>query len=75
VWLGFWLALVEPSPKLHCREVGLPVDVSVNCTACPATGEAGLNVKDAEGVDEELTLSVLLAVFDPELLTAFKVTV
>jgi hypothetical protein len=46
-WLGFWDVLVEPAPKFHCQAVGLPVDVSVNCTACPATGEAGLNVKDA----------------------------
>jgi hypothetical protein len=41
-WLGFWAALVVPSPKLHFQEVGVPADVSVNCTACPITGEAGL---------------------------------
>jgi hypothetical protein len=33
VWMGFWEVLVEPSPKLHCQAVGLPVDVSANCTA------------------------------------------
>jgi hypothetical protein len=33
VWLGFWTVLVDPSPKLHCQEVGEPVEVSVNCTA------------------------------------------
>jgi hypothetical protein len=31
-WLGFWEVLVPPSPKFHCHEVGLPVDVSVNAT-------------------------------------------
>jgi hypothetical protein len=41
-WLGFWLVLVDPSPKFHCQEVGAPTEVSVNCTACPAAGEAGL---------------------------------
>jgi hypothetical protein len=33
VWLGFWEVLVPPSPKFHCHDVGLPVDVSVYCTA------------------------------------------
>jgi hypothetical protein len=47
VWPGFWAELVAPSPKLHCQEVGVPVEVSVNCTACPVTGEAGVKVKDA----------------------------
>lgn len=41
VWLGFWAVLVAPSPKFHCHEVGEPVEVSVNCTAWPATGEVG----------------------------------
>jgi hypothetical protein len=42
VWLGFGATLVVPSPKFHCQIEGLPVDVSVNCTAWPAIGEAGL---------------------------------
>jgi len=71
----FWAALVAPSPKLHCQEVGDPVEVSVNCTACPASGEAGLKVKDAVGVDEGLTMTALLAVFVPAPLLASKVTV
>jgi hypothetical protein len=50
VWLGFWAVEVDPSPKSHCQEVGLPVDVSVNCTDCPAAGEAGLQVNDASRV-------------------------
>jgi len=66
---------VPPSPKFHCQDVGPPVDVSVNCTAWPAAGEAGLNVKDAVSVDEGITVSVWLAVFVPELLLASKVTV
>jgi len=40
-WLGFLAALADPSLKFHCQEVGEPVEVSVNCTAWPATGEAG----------------------------------
>jgi hypothetical protein len=32
VWLGFWEVEVVLSPKFHCQEVGLPVEVSVNCT-------------------------------------------
>jgi hypothetical protein len=30
VWLGFREVLVDPSPKAHCQEVGLPAEVSVN---------------------------------------------
>jgi hypothetical protein len=75
VWLGFWTVLVDPSPKPHCQEVGEPVEVSVNCTAWFVAGAAGLNVKEAESVDEGITVTVWLAVFVPELLVAFKVTV
>ena len=42
VWLGFWAVLVDPSLKFHDHEVGVPVDVSVNCTDWPAAGDAGL---------------------------------
>jgi len=49
------------------------VDVSVNCTACPAAGEAGLKVKDAERA--VTTVTVRLALWDPELLVAVSVTV
>jgi hypothetical protein len=42
MWLGFWVVEVVPSPKLHDHEVGLPADVSVNCTDCPAAGLAEL---------------------------------
>jgi hypothetical protein len=74
-WLGFWAALVDPSPKLHCQEVGEPVELSVNWTACAAAGEAGLKVKAAESAGEEVTVTALLAVFDPEPLLAPNVTV
>jgi hypothetical protein len=74
-WLGFWAVLVAPSPKFHSQEVGLPAEVSVNCTDCPAAGEAGLKVKDAVGVDAGLTVSVWLAVLVPDPLAASKVTV
>jgi hypothetical protein len=42
VWLGFWTELEALSPKFHCQEVGLPVEVSMNCTACLIAGEEGL---------------------------------
>jgi len=40
-WLGFWDVLVPPSPKFHCQEAGVPAEVSVNWTACPAEGRVG----------------------------------
>jgi hypothetical protein len=40
-WLGFWYVLVTPSPKLHSQEEGVPADVSVNWTVCPAEGSVG----------------------------------
>jgi len=49
------------------------VDVSVNCTACPATGEVGLKVKDAERAGTTVTVRVTLC--EPELLVAVRVTV
>jgi hypothetical protein len=42
VWLGFRDVEVPPSLKVQAQEVGEPVDVSVNWTACPAAGEAGV---------------------------------
>jgi hypothetical protein len=39
--------LVVPSAKFQAQVVGLPVDVSVNSTVWPVTGEAGLWVNDA----------------------------
>jgi metal-sulfur cluster biosynthetic enzyme len=73
VWLGFREVLVPPSPKFHCHDVGLPVDVSVKATDCPAAGEAGLYVKDA--MIAATTVTVWLILFDPELFVTVNVTV
>jgi hypothetical protein len=73
VCMGFWVVLVEPSPKFHCQAVGDPAEVSVNCTAWPATGEPGANVKDAESAGTTVTVRLVLC--EPELLVAVKVTV
>jgi hypothetical protein len=65
--------LGDPSPKSHCQEVGEPVEVSVNCTAWPAAGEAGPKVKEA--VRAGTTVTAWLTLLDPELLVAVRVTV
>jgi hypothetical protein len=59
--------------KSHCQEVGLPVEVSVNCTVCAAFGEAGLKVK--ETVSAVATVTVRLTLLEPEPLVAVSVTV
>jgi hypothetical protein len=74
-WLGFWAVLVVPSPKFHCQEVGDPVEVSENCTACPAIGAAGEKVKEDDSTDMDATVSVWLPYFGPELEPAVSVTV
>jgi len=74
VWLGFWVVLAPPSPKLHCQEVGTPVEVSVNCTTCPSAGDEGVKVKDAVSTEVGNILMVLLTLLEPEPLTV-KVTV
>ena len=53
------MALVVPSPKLHCQEVGLPEVVSMNCTGCPDSGAVGLKTKVA-GDPAGMTVSVLV---------------
>jgi hypothetical protein len=73
VWLGFWDVLVPPSPKFHCQEVGVPVDVSVNWTDWPVAGEAGLKVKEA--VSTVAMVTVQLTLLEPELLVTVRVTV
>ena len=67
------MRLVDPSPKVHCQIDGLPVEVSVNWTDWPATGEPGLKVKEAVSGAE--TVTVRLALLDPELFVTVKVTV
>jgi hypothetical protein len=73
VWLGFLVVLVVPSPKCHCQEVGVPVEVSVNCTAWPAPGEDGLYVNEAEEA-EGITVIVRRLVLEPALLPAVRLT-
>jgi hypothetical protein len=41
------MVLVEPSPKSQAQEVGLPEEVSANCTDSPVDGYAGLCRKEA----------------------------
>ena len=65
--------LVEPSPKFQLQDVGLPVDESVNWTAWPVAGDAGLNVKEAESA--ATTVTVRLVLLEPELLVTVNVTV
>jgi len=73
VWLGFRAVLVEPSLKFHCQDVGVPVDVSANCTACPAAGDTGLKVNEA--VRAATTVTVRLVLFELEAFWIVKVTV
>ena len=58
-WLGFLTVLVPASPKVQAHDVGLPVDVSVNWTAWPATGDAGLNVNEAAMAEVTVTVRVV----------------
>ena len=59
--------LLNPSPKFHDQDVGLPVDISENCTLCPRTGELGLYEKSAVKVEDVATEIILLWLceFDP----------
>ena len=72
-WLGFWAVDVDPSPKLHDHDVGVPVDVSVNCTDWPAAGDVGLYVNEAARATT--TVTVLLVLLEPEVFVAVRVTV
>jgi hypothetical protein len=74
VWLGLRDVEVAPSPKLHDQDVGEPVDVSVNATAWPARGEAGLKVKEAASVGDVTTVTICVTLLDDEALLAVKVT-
>jgi hypothetical protein len=71
--VGFWAALVAPSPKLHCQIEGAPVDMSVNWTDWATAGELGLYVKDAVKAGE--TETVRLVLFEPEAFDTVNVTV
>jgi hypothetical protein len=73
VWLGFRTVDIVPSPKFHSHEAGVPADVSVNWTACPAVGEAGLKANEAERATAIVTVRVVA--FDPVPSATVRVTV
>ena len=67
--------LVAPSPKFQDHAVGLPVEVSVNATACAVVGETGEKVKDVVGaLAVVVTITLWLAEFAPPVLLAVSVT-
>jgi hypothetical protein len=72
-WLGFFAALVAPSPNFHCQVVGFPEVVSANCTVCPGPGIVGLKTNVA-GEGEGITVSVFVTFFEVVLLAAMRVT-
>jgi hypothetical protein len=72
--LGFWAALVVPSPKSQPQDVGVPVEVSVNWTAWLATGEAGLKVKEAVRVMAGATVTEWVTEFWPDAFMTVSVT-
>ena len=74
MWLGFREVEAELSPKFHNHEVGLPADVSVNCTDCPTFGEAGLKEKDAVSVEEGAMNTTWITLCEPDALLTVKVT-
>jgi hypothetical protein len=49
VCAGLWVVSVVPSPKFHDQLVGLPVDVSVNCTVNGVRPSVESAVNDAVG--------------------------
>jgi hypothetical protein len=58
--------LVDPSPKLHCQELGVPVVVSANWTVCPGPGVVGLKTKVALDVsDMTVTVRLVLLLVAP----------
>jgi hypothetical protein len=65
--------LVVPLPKFHSQEVGVPAEESVNCTAWPAAGEAGLKLNEAASA--AATMTVLVVLFDLEALLTVSITI
>jgi hypothetical protein len=74
VWAGFGDTPAEPSPKSQAQEAGLPVDVSVNCTVRPATGDVGLKVNEAV-IPASPIVTVRLMLSSPFAPITVKVTV
>jgi hypothetical protein len=67
--------LVVPSAKFQFQVVGLPVDVSVNWTVWPVTGEAGLWVNEAVSELAGAMVTVRLVVFWADPFMTVKLTV
>jgi len=74
-WLGFLEVLVPPSPKSHCQEVGVPVEVSMKVTTWPGAGEAGLKVKEASRDVAGTTITVRLTELLPDPPDTVRLTV
>ena len=76
---GFGTVLVAPSSKFQSQDVGVPEEASVNCTASPGAGDAGLKVKDdvKEAIGEVgfATVSVRLSLSEPDIVPVTRVTV
>lgn len=62
-WVGFCAVDAAPSPNVHCQDVAPPAVVSVNCTASPGPGVAGLKTNVA-GPVAGMTVTVRLARFE-----------
>ena len=71
---GFCEVEVLPLPKSHDHDVGLPVEVSVNCTANGAVPDVGDAVKLAT-TGMAWTVTVVVAEVAPPALDAVRVTV
>ena len=69
---GFCAVEAVPSPKFQHQNAGEPLEVSVNCTDCPALGEPGDQVKAA--VTEGATEIVCVENVEPSESPACRVT-
>jgi hypothetical protein len=65
--------LVRPSPKFHCQEVGVPVEVSKKLIVCPRTGVLGVYVKSAMSVEAGATMMLRLTLVELEALVTARI--
>jgi hypothetical protein len=65
VWVGFCETELSLSPNAHNQDIGLPVEVSVNWTVWPTTGEAGVKEKFATASPTARTVTDRLVELDP----------
>jgi hypothetical protein len=54
--MGFCSALEDPSPNVQFQAVGLPAEVSLNCTASGAAPLVTFAVKFATGAEAETVM-------------------